>query len=197
MSGPASTPQRLVDTVALAALCQSSYEDEVFSLVPITVTRCCFEEIKRGANDADHHSYQSGCQTVLEKIRDRGDNLELFSTGLECKNRHGYLKENIGEKSIAKALEDNSHFSAVVSFDDDVIDDGGGISEEMKRMFRQEIPDFVVAPANEPLYKLYRSEKLTKAQFVEGTRKMIRQMNWDESENVDLFWETYDETFDR
>lgn len=197
MNGSSSTSQRLVDTVALAALGQSSYEDEVFSMVPITVTRCCFEEIKRGAEDADSYSYRSGCQTVLDKIRNRGDNLKLLPTGLECRDQYGYLKDNIGERSIAKALEEDSSFNAVVSFDSDVIDGSGGISEEMKRMFRQEVPQFIVAPANEPLYRLYNAREITEDDFVRGTGRMIQEMEWSGSENVDLFWDTYNETFDR
>lgn len=197
MAGSSSNSQRLVDTVALAALGRSSYEDEVFSSVPITVTRCCFEELRRGAEDGDDYSYRTGCQTALDKIRNRDDNLELISTGLRCRDDYGYLKDNIGEVSIARALEENPSFNAVVSFDNDVIDGNGDISEEMKKMFRQAIPQFIVAPANEPLYRLFVAEEICEEDFVQGTQRMIREMGWSDSENVDLFWDTYDESFDR
>jgi len=197
MAGSASNSQRLVDTVALAALGESSYEDEVFSSVSITVTRCCFEELRRGAEEGDSYSYRTGCQTAVDKIRNRGDNIDLRSTGLHCRDDHGYLKDNIGEISIARALEDDPSFTAVVSFDDDVIDGSGEISDEMKQMFRQSIPQFIVAPANEPLYRLYIAGEISEDDFVQGTQRMIREMGWSDSANVDLFWDTYDESFDR
>lgn len=196
MSGASTPANRLVDTVALAALARSSYEDHVFSTVPITVTRCCFEEIKRGAADGDKYSYRKGCQTVLRKIRNRGDNLHLYSTGVSCRDRHGYLKDNIGEISIARALEDNPSFNAVVSFDDDVIDGNGGTSEDLKDLFRGQVPQFFVAPANEPLYRLYDTGEISEEDFVQGTQRMIREMDWSDAENIDLFWISYGETFD-
>lgn len=197
MSG-SDPPPRLVDTVALAALARSGKEDRVFSTVPITVTRCCFQELQRGRDDADQYSYRRGCSTAIEKIREwRGNNVQLYPTDLDCRDQWGRLRDNIGEKSIARALERESRFQLVVSFDDDVIDGSGGMSSELKQMFRQSVPQFDVAPANEPLYRLYRSEDVSKAEFVEATERMIDEMGWRDAEFVDRFWDAYNENFDR
>lgn len=193
--GDSSGPfPRLVYTVALAALASTSYADAVFSEVNMTVTRCCFQEILRGADDADSRVYRESCQEARSRIqRNRGQNVSLHSTSIACRGPQGYLKDNIGEISIARALEADSGFKLVVSFDDDVIDGPGGISEELKNMFRQDIPTFDVFPANEPLYRLYKQGRLEKDDFEDATREMIGNMDWDSSSSSGLFWIAYPE----
>lgn len=67
MAGPRPTHFRLVDTVALAALASTSLRDELFSEVSMTVTRCCFQELMRGRDDADDWNYRKGCEEAINK----------------------------------------------------------------------------------------------------------------------------------
>lgn len=188
----ASAPfPRLVDTVALSALASTSFCEDVFSEINMTITRCCFQELQRGAEDGESYIYRQSCEDALAQIRSNSDdNIHLFGTGLSCRNRYGYLKENIGEKTICRALEQYPGFKLVISFDDDVIRESGGISEEFKQMFRQEIPQFNVFPANEPLYRLYDSGEITSDEFERGTTEMIERMNW-QNARVGIFWSAY------
>lgn len=198
MSGSSSSSQRLVDTVALAALANTSKRDLVFSEVPMAVTRCCFQELDRGADDADDPSYRQGCSRAIDLIQARkSENIELVATGLDCKNRYGRLYENIGEKTIARALEMDQSYQLVVSFDDDVLGQTGGVSDELKQMFRQSIPQFKVFPVNEPLYRLLNTGDIDTNEFVEETEQLINEMGWSDAAYVDRFWNAYPENFPR
>lgn len=119
----------------------------------------------------------------------------MFSTGTDCKNRFGYLRDNIGEKTIVRALEGDPSFQLVVTFDDDVMDGDGGIGEELKQMFRQEIPEFEVFAANEPVYRLYKEGVINKSRFIEVSEEIIKEMGWRNAEYVTRFWSAYPENF--
>lgn len=171
---------RIVDTNGLAAIGHSAHSETVFTSVGMTTTANCFKELRAGMDDPYRHfAYRNGAKVAYEYFDDREeyDNLALFA----APGSPVYSANNAGELSIRVTLfERPETFEIVVTYDDDV----GPILRPVKDAGI----DVSILPPNEPLFALYRQERLSRQDYCETTADIIYEQGWKRSMNADTFW---------
>ncbi|WP_128477819.1 hypothetical protein [Halorussus pelagicus] len=147
----------------------------------MTVTANCYKEIQSGKDNREKpFPYRNGAKTAYEYVSEyeNWENIALYP----APGSPPYNQNNGGEKSIRIALFTTPDtFDTVVGYDDDL--------GPVLRRVRERGIEFDVVPPNEPLYFLYRKERLTKEEFCVTTRNIIDEQGWRESSNADLFWQ--------
>lgn len=172
--------RRLFDANSLAALGYCDYAEQVFTSVPMTVTANCYKEIRSGKDDREkRYAYRKGAEVAYRYVDNHRDyeNIVLYP----APGSPPYNENDAGEKSIRIALfQEPELFDTVVGYDKDL--------GPVLRPVRREGIGFDVRPPNEPLFFLYRRNRLTKEEFCVTTQNIIEAQGWKDSDNVDNFW---------